>query len=116
MNYSKKTLVVHSALILIAMLVSYSAARMVRNVFFARTQSESLAQKIEELTQQKQNLETELQELQTKESGEREGKERLNLKKSGEQVVVIVPEIKSDHVQKDISRSFWMSIVSFFGY
>lgn len=60
----------------------------------ARTESEETTKKIDGLKRKKQELEAALAEIQTKEAVEREAKARLNLKKPGEEVVVVVPEKK----------------------
>lgn len=100
-------------LILLAISVSYSAARMVRDVFIVRTESKEVVKKIEELTRKKQELELALAEIQTKEAIEREAKARLNLKNPGEEVVVVVPEKKVSAPQ-DSPVSFWSRLISLF--
>ena len=113
MTHGKKSFVINIVLILIAAVVSYSAARMARNALNMRTQSADMTEKIEELKVKKQELEAQLAELQTKEAVEREAKERLNLKKPGEQVVVVVPE-KKETPPLEQPMSFWEKIKSFF--
>lgn len=113
MSFFKKSFIVNIILILLAISVSYSAARMVRDVFVVRTESKEITQKIEELTRKKQELELALAEIQTKEAVEREAKARLNLKKSGEEVVVVVPE-KKISVSQDPPVSFWSRFMSLF--
>ena len=113
MPHGKKQLIINIALIVIAMLVSYRAARMVRSVFMTREQSAEMTQQIEQLKVKKQELEAELAELKTKEAVEREAKERLNMKKTGEEVVVVVPEKKDDETRVQ-PKSLWAKIASFF--
>ena len=114
MPHGKKQLIINIALIIVAMILSYSAARMVRNVMITREQSAEMTQKIEQLKLKKQELEAELAEIKTKEAVEREAKERLNMKKTGEEVVVVVPEKKDDEVYAQ-PKSLWTKIKSFFG-
>lgn len=109
-----KQFIINIALIIVAMIVSYSAARMVRNVMITREQSAEMTQKIEQLKLKKQELEAELAEIKTKEAVERAAKERLNMKKTGEEVVVVVPEKKDDE-QAAQPKSLWAKIKSFFG-
>ena len=109
----KKSFVINVILIIGGVVVSYSAARMVRDALTMHTQSAEMIQKIEQLKAKKQELEAQLTELQTKEAVERQAKERLNFKKTGEQVVVVIPEKKQ--VQQSISPlSFWEKFKSFF--
>lgn len=117
MRYLKKSILVNVALIGLAMVVSYNAARMVRNAIVLRAQSADMTKKIEELRLKKQELEAELVQIQTKEATEREAKERLNMKKSGEEVVVVVPE-KKDNIVTASPSAIWNTmrekITSFF--
>lgn len=117
MRYFKKSILVNVALIGLAMVVSYNATRMVRNAIVLRAQSADMTKKIEELRLKKQELEAELVQIQTKEAAEREAKERLNMKKFGEEVVVVVPEKKDNIVTASPSaiwNTMWEKIASFF--
>jgi len=113
MKQAHKTLALNILLILICVVISYSASRMVHNAFATKTQSAEMTAKIEELKETKQKLEARLAELQTKEAVEREAKERLNLKKPGEKVVVVVPE-KKDSAASTPPLTLWEKIISFF--
>ena len=108
-----KSFVINIILIFVALAASYSAARMVRNAMLVRAHSNEITQKIEQLKLKKKELEAQLMEIQTKEAVEREGKERFNLKKSGEQVIVVVPE-KKDNPPISPRMSFWEKLKSFF--
>ena len=113
MSQSKKQIAINSFLIVVAMIASYSAARMVRNSIVTRTQSEEMTKKIEELKAKKVELEAQLQEIQTKSAVEREAKERLNMKNPGEEVVVVVPE-KKDATGQEAPQSLWTKFKSMF--
>ena len=113
MVHVKKSFFINIALIIVAAAVSYSAAHMVQNALNVRVQSADMTQSIEQLKVKKQELEVLLTELQTKEAVEREAKERLNLKKPGEQVVVVVPEKKDSSPAKQ-PMSLWEKFMSFF--
>ena len=76
---------------------------------------DSTQKKIEEVTRKKEELEHRIVELQTPEAVEREAKERLNLKKSGENVVVVVPE-KKEVSPKSNLEYFWGKIKNFFTF
>lgn len=113
MSFFKKPIIINMILILLAISVSYSAVRMVRNVVMVRTQSEEITKKIEDLKHKKQELELTLAEIQTREVVEREAKTRLNLKKPGEEVVVVVPEKKMNVLQES-PISLWSKFISLF--
>lgn len=113
MSYFKKPFIINIVLILVAVIASYSAARMVRSAFIMHAQSAEMAKKIEDLKGKKQQLEGAIAEIQTKEAVEREAKARLNLKKPGEEVVVVVPPKKSD-LPAEKPASFWSAFMSFF--
>ena len=113
MTYFKKSLVINVLLVCVAVGASYRAARMIHDAVVLRHQSADVTQKIEELKKKKQELEAYLAEIHTKEAVEREAKSRLNLKKPGEEVVVIIPEQKDTAVAGQ-SLGFWDKIKSFF--
>lgn len=71
-----------------------------------------LEAKLALLQQKKAELETGLSRFQSEAYLEREAKRRLNLKKPGEQVVVIVPEEKKGTVAAP--RSFWKYLGALF--
>lgn len=85
------------------------------NALSMRRESEDVNHKITELQQKKAQLEAYLQELQTKEALERRAKERLNLKKPGEEVVVVIPAEKKEESQTPAKISMWEKIKQFFG-
>ncbi|MDP3770167.1 MAG: septum formation initiator family protein [bacterium] len=113
MSYVRRSVIINILLVVVAVAVSYSASRMVRDAFVLRKQSEEMTQKIDELIKEKRGLEAYLAEMQTKEAVEREAKDRLNLKKPGEEVVVIVPEKKEIAVVAE-SQSWWAALKHFF--
>lgn len=109
----KKSFIINIVLLSLAIIISYSATRMVRNAFVMQTQSAEMTKKIEELKEKKEQLTAALAEIQTKEAVEREGKARMNLKKPGEEVVVVVPE-KKTNVPIGQPMSFWSRFISLF--
>ena len=98
---------------MLAISLSYSATRMVRSVLKVQTESEEMTRKIEDLERKKKELELAIAEIQTREAVEREAKTRLNLKKPGEEVVVVVPEKKVSASQAP-PTSFWSKFISLF--
>lgn len=86
---------------------------MIRQAVVLRQEAKNAERKVEELTRKKAELEAYLAELQTPEAVEREAKERLNLKKKGEEVVVVVPKDEKEDASV-VSVTFWQKIKSFF--
>lgn len=81
---------------------------MVEGVWRLRKELQSAEEKLAQLLQKNKELEGKLAELDTKEGVEREAKERLNLKNTGESVVVLVPEKDVLPEGKDSGfASFW---------
>ena len=113
MPYFKKSFILNIVFILVAVIASYSAARMVRSAFIMHAQSAEMTKRIEELKAKKQQLEATIAEIQTKEAVEREAKARLNLKNPGEEVVVVVPPKKED-LPVEKPASFWSKFMSLF--
>jgi hypothetical protein len=91
----------------------YSTALMVRQARLVYSQERSTAKKVEELIKKKQELEQYLARLQTREGIEREAKERLNLKKIGEEVVVVVPEPEKESGAVPPPSGLWRKIADF---
>ena len=89
----------------------------IRQAIYFKDQSEVLNQRVAELTQKKQELEAHIAELGTAQVQEREAKGRLNVKKPGEEVVVVVPEQKKQEgtgAAVPVPASFWKRIEMFF--
>lgn len=95
--------------------VVWSGIRMGVQALSMRRESEDMNRKIAELRQKKAQLEAYVQELQTKEAVERRAKERLNLKKPGEEVVVVMPPEKKEEPQAHEATTTWDKIKGFFG-
>ena len=98
--------------ICLAAVVTIGATRITRETIVLRREAREGEEKIAALAARTAELEARIAELETPEAVEREAKEKLNLKKRGETVVVVVPESRD---QKNPERpGFWGSIVSFF--
>lgn len=78
-------------LVAVTLAAGYGAAGMVRSALVLRVETRVAEEKIKALIQQKKELEAAIAEIQTPQAAEREAKERFNLKKTGERVVVVVP-------------------------
>ena len=72
--------------------MSIAAYRSVRQFSQFREETEENRKKIEDLLEKKAELKQKITELETWEAKERSAKERLNLKKTGEEVVVVLPD------------------------
>ena len=93
-------------LFLVAFFLSMAAYRSVRQSFQFKEETEENKKKIEELLSKKEELELRIAGLQTQEAKERSAKERFNLKKTGEEVVVVLPdEIKTEPV---VEKKNWL--------
>ena len=87
----KQSLLLSIILISLSVFVAYGAYNMLRQAIELNHSVKNEQQKIRELTQKKIELQAYLVESETAEAIEREAKERLNLKLSGEEVLVVVP-------------------------
>ena len=103
----KRSFVFHILLASVAAVLGYGLIDVMRQASFLSKESKSAEEKVKELTQKKQELEVYLRELETREALEREAKARLNLKKPGENVVVVVPDKKSEEVPREVPQDFW---------
>ncbi|QQG45059.1 MAG: septum formation initiator family protein [Candidatus Sungiibacteriota bacterium] len=95
-NKLKGSLPFHLLLFVIAGIIVYGVLKTLAHTLSLRQEASNSRAKIEELLQKKAELEAYLAELETPQALEREAKERLNLKRRGEEVVVVVPEKKDE--------------------
>ena len=100
-------------LLAIAVILSISAYRAVRQATQFSGETEENRKQIKELLGRKEKLEAKLTELQTPEAKERSAKERLNLKKIGEEVVVVLPEENKGEFATQ-EKSLWNKVGNFF--
>ncbi|MBI2053314.1 MAG: septum formation initiator family protein [Candidatus Sungbacteria bacterium] len=108
----KNSLPLNILFICLAAAVSVGAMRITRETMTLSSEARRGEEKIAALAAEKSQLEARIAELETPEAIEREAKEKLNLKKRGETVVVVVPE---NHDQSNPMRAgFWGTTVSFF--
>ena len=97
----------------LAVAICIGAYHLVAETFGLRQEYEANQKKIEELKKKKEELETRLTELKLPAVVEREAKGRLNLKRPGEEVVVVVPENIAS-TSAATSSSVWQRATSFF--
>ncbi len=110
----QNTIWFNAVLLLVAVVLSLAAYRAVRQAVELGQEAEDGKKKINELAIKKQELETKIAELQTSEAQERLAKEKLNLKKNGEEVVVVVPD-KNLSETKTTSNSWMIKVRDFLG-
>jgi cell division protein FtsB len=110
----RKSLLFNVFLTAAVVLLGYSAYKMVRDTLILRDESKEIERRIGELKKKKTELEAYLAELQSIEAIEREAKERFNLKKIGEKVIVVLPD-KKEMVEniEEKSLNIWQRIKKF---
>ena len=84
-----------------------------RETIALRAERAAAETKIEALRSERARLETRMGELATPEAIEREAKEKFNLKKKGEIVVVVVPDDTTRATESP--AGWWSKIKSFLG-
>lgn len=86
----------------------------------AKEKEEHAARQLTELTKRKEGIEKDLNRLQTAQGVEAELRQRYNVGKEGEEVIVVVSEDEGQEEQKDDNRSFiaalWQAVVSVFSF
>lgn len=100
-------------LALVAIVLSLAVYRAVKQAVGFKNEEGAAQKKLEVLQQKKQELEARILELQTVEAKERAAKERLNLKKTGEEVVVVLPEKPKEQITTPKSN-LWTKLKRFF--
>lgn len=110
----KRSVTLHAVLAGVALLVVYSAGSMVRDTIVLRQEAREMEAKRANLLRKKSELEAHMDELETSEAIEREAKARFNLKKPGEQVVVVMSP-KPPETASSTPPGFWQRLRNFFG-
>lgn len=111
-RFVKNSLLVNTLLVAVAAVVGYSSFSMVRFARGLYKESSEGEAKIRDLSAKETDLEVRISEFKTPSSLEREAKERLNLKRRGEKVVVVLPEKNSGVATT--SSGVWERIINFF--
>ncbi len=112
-SYLKKKIIPNLFLLGAVGLVGLSTYHAITNFLAVREEQAKNRKTVEELTKKKSDLEAYIAELQTNEAVEREAKERLNLKKSGEEVVVVVPPKTEEKKHESSLLTFWQKVKKF---
>lgn len=118
-QYIKKSLLVNLILLILAVLMGYSAYNMLKQASVLYAESQLSYKVIENLARKKQELEGRIAELRDSRAIEREGKERLNLKLPGEEVVVVVPpkvEEKPENESKNPLGNAFKKLLGYIGF
>ena len=112
----RKNKLIRVAFVAILVFVGYNTYHIIRRSFALKQESVATRAKIKELIRHKQELEAQIMELKTASAVEREAKARLNMKNSGEEVVVVVPEknVQSDKKPATTMTSFRDWVRGFF--
>ena len=113
-HYFKNSFPLNILLILLAIMVGYSSSGMLRRAYELYKEKWAGEEKIKEFSQKKAELEARITEFTTPEAREREAKSRLNLKRQGEEVVVVVPKDGNGGVAST-ADSIWKRLGNFFG-
>ncbi len=92
-NFSKRSWGINVLLVAVAAAVSFGAYKEIRLALALREEERGQRVKIAELEKKKEELEARIRAFGHPEGVVREAKERLNLKKPGEEVVVVVPPV-----------------------
>lgn len=113
-EWMKGSLVINIFFVIFAGFAGYSAYSIFGQAFAVRREYQRTAGEIEALRAKKVNLEARIRELASPQALEREGKEFLNLKMPGEEVVVVVPE-EEEAQEAELSGSWWERVRRMFG-
>lgn len=105
----KKSVPLNLLFIVLLVAVSYGSYKAARQAVELNGESRETKKKVEELTRKKIDLERQLVELKTREEIERTGKESLNLKNQGENVVVVVPDSSASSTPSE--QGSWLDMV-----
>lgn len=112
-HYIKNSILINLILLMFAFVLGYAAFPMIKQAILVRREAEDLRSSLEELRVRKKELEAALVEFEQPEAVRREAKERLNLKRQGERVVVVVPE--AENIEEEYGlETFWHKLRSFF--
>lgn len=102
----KNSLLARVLLLLLASLIGYGVFAMGARVLILERESQELREKWLLLERQRAEYEAYLAELSTPQALEREAKARFNLKRPGEEVVVVVPE-RQEAAHSAPPNGFW---------
>lgn len=113
MKKNKSSLPLNLVLLFVSAAAAYAAYNAVRQTTEFYRESKDTDTKIQVLAARKIELERKIDELKTTEAMERSAKERFNMKKTGETVVVVVPEDENKDINPK-SVGWWGKIKNFF--
>jgi len=109
MKWIKHSLLFHIFLLVVASAIGYASFPMVKQALALYRESAGNRAKIAELKQKKRELEQYLEYIQSPGAIVEQARERLNLKLSGEQVVVVITQRASSTQERAelTGRKFW---------
>ena len=109
----KNSIWFNALLLLVVIFIGYSSYRAVRKALELDYEKKGADAKIAELVEKKMDLEKKIAKLQTTEEKERDAKERLNMKNTDENVVVVME--KEAEAKPDKASAGWgTSIKNFY--
>lgn len=82
---------------------------------YAKENRERAEQELHELTERREVLQEEITRLNTKRGLEEELRQKFDVGREGEQLVVLVDPPESDTPQEEPRKTLWQRIVGFFG-
>lgn len=113
----QRSLLFHGILAVLVICIGIRSYQMVHDALGMRRTLDESQKKMGTLIQKKHVLDASIAELDTPEAAERIAKERLNLKKRGEEVVVVPPVASSSPVIPAAdTRMWWQKIFSLFSH
>ncbi len=111
----QKKFLVTAVLVLVIIFGGVQLYRLSRDAAAVHREYVRMSGSMEILAERNRELEAYLVELDTPEVVERLAKERLNLKKEGEEVVIVVPEKQEKKNQSAASdETWWLRVRNFF--
>lgn len=96
-----------SLVIIVVGFLAVSNFRMSRKRAVLNSRIEQLKEEIGEAEERKQQLQAQLNQVSREEYLEKEAREKLNLKKPGEEVVVVVPSGEEPQQKEEKAKQWW---------
>ncbi|OGZ62098.1 MAG: hypothetical protein A3H51_01525 [Candidatus Spechtbacteria bacterium RIFCSPLOWO2_02_FULL_38_8] len=90
----------------------------IKRTYSIYSTADKLESELNKIEQENKNLEAQIGDLKSLEAIDKEARERLNLKKEGEEVVIIIPKetsgVPQEEAQQKQKDSFWSKVINFF--
>ena len=108
-------------LLILIVFLAIGLSKQFKKTYSLNKAIDELEEKLTNTESENKNLKANIDSFQDPKTIDREARERLNLKKEGEEVVIIIPsekEVSPDIIHttsESSSKSFWNSIKNWFG-